>query len=426
MKIYVHNFFNELLFTTIAHNSINRVYKINNIDDVKKIGTVICEYNGESFEFIFNPELNNNEDGIHLIDYFSIHRNYYVYDNFKDLKPEVNDKRYDIKIIKRITELTSDKKDWVFLYLRTEKILAKTDVPHLEIIVSLEEILQELKNYKIISDNVFLNDEVESRYPNFFHAFTNTIYNWNDLIGVRWFYEFKNLFQNLNKPYDIGFSVRRLKKNRIEILKLLKQQNNEKIFLSFTDCTVGQKIEQQLEIFDEHLPEFLDMDLRYNSKIGENDFENIKYINDFKPIGLDLFFRVLPKSKVQILDESWASNEITYTHQYLSEKTIGYLLSGIPFISTHTYPLEILEKVLKLNRHPFYNETKECYGNPKKFSNFVKTFLENFDKNHLMCLEWSKRANDVFIETLTTKNDLLDLVQTNFKKNNVHNSNRLI
>jgi len=424
MKIYVHNFFNELLFITLAHNSTNRVY---NIDTAKKIGTVLCEYNGNLFEFIFNPKLNDNTDGIHIIDYFSIHRNCYTYENFNHIKEISYDKMHDTKIIKRIVDLISDKKDWVFIYLRNEKVLAKSDIPNLETVVEVEELLQKLKNHIIISDNVFLNDEIHSeRYPNFFHAFTNTIHNWNDLIGIRWFYEFKDLFKNLNKPYDIGFSVRRLKQNRIEILKLLKKQNNKKIFLSFTDVTVNQTKEQQIKIFNEHFSEFLDIGLDYNTKSGENDFENTTHINDLKPIGLDLFFRILPKSKMQILDESWAHSPVTYVHQYISEKTIGYILAEIPFISTQIYPLDILEKVLGLDRHPFYNEIKECYGDSKKFCIFVRNFLEDFDKNYLICLEWSKKANETFMNMLLSKNDLLDLIQTNFKKNNTYKSTKLI
>ncbi len=429
MKIYVHNFFNELLFTTLAHNSINRIYDID-IDTSegieRKIGKVLCEYNKELFEFIFNPELNDNEDGIHIIDYFSIHRNYYMYKNFCDLKPERSDIRHDIKIIERIVELISNKKDWVFIYFRTEKILGKMDTPDLEIITTIEELLGKLENHKIISDNVFLNNQVEALYPNFFHTFTNTIHNWNDLIGIRWFYEYKELFKNINKTHDIGFSVRRLKHNRIEILKLLKEQNNEKIFLSFTDVLLSQTIEYQIKIFNNHLSEFLNMGLNYNKRMGKTDFENTNHINDIKPIGLDLFFNILPKSKMQILDESWAHSSVPYVHQYISEKTIGYILAEIPFISTHIYPLDILEKVLKIDRHPFYKEINECYGNPKRFCNFVKNFLEDFDKNYSLCLDWSKKANDVFMNQLLSKNDLLDLIQTNFKKNSVYITNKLI
>ena len=424
MKIYVHNFFNELLFITLAHNSTNRIY---NIDDIKKIGIVSCEYNGELFEFIFNPKITDDVDGIHIIDYFSIHRNCHAYPNFSHITEISHDKMHDIKIIKRIVDLISDKKDWVFIYLRNEKVIGKSDTPNLEIIVEVEELLQKLKNHTIISDNVFLNDEIHSqRYPNFFHAFTNTIYNWNDLIGIRWFYEFKDLFKNLNKPYDIGFSVRRLKQNRIEILKLLQQQNNKKIFLSFTDVIVSQNRELQIKIFNQHFSEFLDMGLDSNTKVGKTDFENTKHISDLKPIGLDLFFKILPKSKMQILDESWAHTPVTYIHQYISEKTIGYILAEIPFISTHIYPLDILEKVLGLDRHPFYNEIKECYGDSKKFCNFVRNFLEDFDKNYPLCLEWSKKANETFISVLLSKNDLLDLIQTNFKKNNIYTPTKLI
>ena len=418
MKVYVHNFFTEQFFLTLAHNSINRVY---NINKKEKIGNVVCDYKGTSFEFIFNPELNDNSDGIHLIDFFSILKNHVVYNNFKDLEFEFSGKKQDIEIIKRIIELISDKKDWIFLYLRTEKILSKTDIPNLEMNTAVDELLYQLKNHKIITDNVFLNNQIESQYPNFFHAFTNSVYNWNDLIGIRWFYEFKNLFENLNKPYDIGFSIRRIKGNRKEILKLLKEQNNKKIFLSFTDYFVEDE-----DFFNRHVSNFLNMGLSYNSKKGNNDFENIENINNLNPTGLDLFFRILSKSKVQILDESWAWFPITYTHQYISEKTIGYILAGIPFISTHTYPLDILEKELGLDRHPFYNQTKDSYNDSKKFCDFVKSFLENFNENYLLCLEWSKKANETLLERILSKNDLLDLFNSNFKKNLISISKTLI
>lgn len=411
MKIYVHNFFNELLFLTLAHNSTNRVY---NIDYDKQIGNIICDYKNHQFEFIFNPEINDNTDGVHLIDYFSIHLNHYRYKHFAEFKPVANDKTYEINIIKRITELLSDKKDWLFLYLRTEKILANSDVPYIEGTTEVDALLQKLNNHKIITDNVFLNDVIELRYPNFYHTFTNTIYNWNHLIGIRWYYEFKDLFKNLNKPYDIGFSMRRIKKNRKNILKLLKEQNNEKIFLSFTDYMIYDK-----DYFNESVDNLLKTGLLYNSKKGNNDFENIENISNLKPIGLDLFFRILPKSKMQILDESWANVSATFTHQYISEKTIGYILAGIPFISTNVYPLDILEKVLDIERHPFYLQTKECYSNHIKFSNFVKTFLEDFDKNYALCLEWSEIANKKMIDRILSKNDLLDLFISGFDKNHI-------
>ena len=434
MKVYVHNFFTEELFIILAHNSTNRVYNVyKSHNKNQKIGSVFCDYKGTSFDFVFNPELNDNTDGIHLIDFFSIVKNHYIYKDFNNLEFKFSDdgKNPDYnnynKIINRIIELIHKKKDWIVIYFRTEKILSKVDVPKLELNTEVfekfllntsgsDEFLYKLKNHKIVSDNVFLNDITESHYPNFFYTFTNSFYNWNDLLQIRWYYEFKDLFQNLNKPYNIGFSIRKIRKNRKKILELLKKQNNEKIFLSFTDY-------YEKNIVDKNVDTFLNDGINYNSTKGKNDFENIENIKNIT-IGLDLFFRILSKSKVQILDETWASLPVTYTHQYLSEKTLGYVLAEIPFISTHTYPLDILEKVLGLDKHPFYNETKNSECNPETFCNFVKLFLENFNENYLLCLEWSKQANEKLLQTILSKNDLLDLLNSNFKKNTISIPNK--
>lgn len=120
MKIYVHNYFNTPFFITLAHNSTNRIF---NLDETGKIGKVSCEYKGVGFEFVFDPNLNDNTDGYHLIDFFSILRNHTDYDNFKDIKLEQEGNDADIQIIERIIELLDGKKNWMFFYLRTEKIL---------------------------------------------------------------------------------------------------------------------------------------------------------------------------------------------------------------------------------------------------------------------------------------------------------------
>ena len=69
-----------------------------------------------------------------------------------------------------------------------------------------------------------------------------------------------------------------------------------------------------------------------------------------------MFFRVLPKAKMQILCESWSWDKREFSSPYLSEKTFAFILAGIPFISTHEYPLQILQKILDLPPHPFYEE----------------------------------------------------------------------
>ncbi len=102
MKIYVHNYFNTPFFITLAHNSTNRIF---NLDETGKIGKVSCEYKGVGFEFVFDPNLNDNTDGYHLIDFFSILRNYTDYDNFNDIKLEDNIIDFYLYLNKKIVNL---------------------------------------------------------------------------------------------------------------------------------------------------------------------------------------------------------------------------------------------------------------------------------------------------------------------------------
>ena len=91
-------------------------------------------------------------------------------------------------------------------------------------------------------------------------------------------------------------------------------------------------------------------------------------------------------AKMQLLDESWAWYSNNFKSQYLSEKTIGYVLANIPFISTHTYPLDILQSMLNLDKHPFYNQIQEVQGDTDKLAEFIKDFVKDFDKNYTICI----------------------------------------
>lgn len=272
MKIYVHNYFSTPFFITLAHNSTNRVF---DLDENGKVGNVTCKYKRFEFEFVFNPILNDNSDGYHLIDFFSILRNHSDYDNFKDIDLDQEGNNPDIQIIKRIIKLLFNKKNWIFFYLRTEKILSKIDIPdlkyttditkysYLQKMVIVDDLLNQLNNHIIISDNVFLNEVVESKYSNYYHTFTNSIYN--------------------------------------------------------------------------------------------------------------------------------------------------LLLAGIPFISTHNYPLDIIQKVLKVDNHPFYEESKKFAVNPKGFTEFVDNFLQNFEENFELCLGWSLSTKKILLDYINLNNDLLQL-----------------
>lgn len=398
MKIYVHNFFSNILFNKLAHNTTNHIFDI-----VNDIGSIFCYYNDIKIEFIFNPKLSDEVDGYHLLDFFTLLLHKSDYNDFKDIVINKKEEE-DVPFLIRISELLKNRNGWVLLFLRTEKILSKTDVPDIKIASDLDKLLSNLDKHFIVSDNTFLNDDIAQLYPNHFYAFSNSIYQWNELLGIRWFYEFYDIFKKINKDYDLGYSVKRQKKYRKELLTYLSNQTNSKIYLSFSDL-----IENNLDTNYEYL---LNLGINFNSKKGNDSFSDIRGIPNIQSISLDLFFRILPKSKMQILDESWAWLNREYTHQYISEKTIGYILAGIPFISTHTYPLDILNKILKIEPHPFYDEFKRCNSNPKLFSEFVYNFMNNFDYNYKVCEDWSEYVRNEFIKKLNMENSLIDILST--------------
>jgi hypothetical protein len=408
MKIYVHHWFTDELFIKLAHNTTNRVYELTDFN-FQKIGKVNCEYNDLKIEFVFNPELNDNDDGYHLIDFFTSLRKRHFYDYYNDI--DVSDGIEDTPFIKRFTELLKDRKGWIIMLLRTEKIIDTLDTNDYYI-VKLEEELIKLNQHIIVSDNFFINDKIQSTYPNIYFTLTNTLWQWNELINIRYWYEFSNIFSKLNFDYKLMYSIRRHKKYRIEILKHLSKLNNKDIFLQRADFFKNDSY----HVYDSELVELKNVNL--NSLEGLSDFQNLKLLDYQMGVEYEVFFRFLNLSKMQILDESWSWYKGDFTSQYLSEKSYGLLLANIPFISTHTYPLDIIQNVLKISPHPFYNSIKKIKGDSEKFSNFVSEFLINFDVNYELCKQWTNMCHIKLINKMENENSFLDLLETGFKKVN--------
>jgi hypothetical protein len=409
-RIYVHNIFSNTLVHKLTHNTIDR-----EIDSEK--GIVKCKYNNLELEFIFDINLNDNEDGLHLIDFYSIIfeiRNR-LSKNFNDLDFDKGD---DYPILKRLSELLENKKNWLIFLFRTEKIDTANEpaLDGVKLEIPLDEIIKKLSNHTFITDNIFLNDRVKNKFPNFHYAFSNSIFQWNEMIGIRWYYEYKDIFGKLNFNYDLGFSVRNYKEFRVRLLYNLSKQNNNKILLQRTDTCLNS----QYFWYKDYVTKD---NILLNSVIGKNDWENIQDISNIH-IGLDLFMRVFSKSKMQILDESWGWNGIDYNSQYFSEKTIGFILSKIPFITTHPYPVYLIQKILDVPEYPFLKEADLYKGNPEKISEFIKNFMLNFDDNYKLCKEWLDIVHDKFIEKLLNENSFLDLLSKNFEKETT--KNRLI
>ena len=129
---------------------------------------------------------------------------------------------------------------------------------------------------------------------------------------------------------------------------------------------------------------------------------------------------------MQILDESWARESFDFASQYLSEKTFGLILAGIPFISTHEYPLDILQKIFKLEPHPFYNEIKKSRIDRNYFITFIKEFLNNFEENYTLCKTWTDMYHTAFMDKINNENCLFDLIINDFKKDIIINNTNLI
>ena len=412
MKIYIHHYYTEDIFYKLAHNTTDKEFNI-----INELGSVKCKYKGTEIEFIFKIEMSDENDGYHLLDFNAI-----LSQNTKDIKFKnitkalyKKDTAIDNVInntIDNLYNLLEGKSNWIIIFFQGEKTLFKYEnwTPKKNyLLYDLENSFLKLKNHKIISEEVFIKDEIRLKYPNFYYTFSNSIWYWNMHAEIRWYYEFKRIYNKLNFDYDLCFSMRAHKYHRIRLLNELKKLNNNRIFLQRSDARKNSEmyIENQNKV----------MDIYLNSMEGENDFDNLHLIHKNR-LGLDLFYRVLNISKMQILDESWSWADSDFASHYLSEKTIGFILSGIPFIATHSYPLEVLNKILDIPPHPFYNESKKIKGDAVKMREFVKQFMENFDENYTLCKEWSDICHNVFMDKFYNENSLLDLMIDNFKSSN--------
>ena len=400
MKIYIHHFYQKSLFYKIAHNTEGRSYKIENGE-----GSVLCRYRDIDIEVIFKQEITFEEDGYHLLDYFTA---FFNETNDPKIGTIIHDKKYmegeTQQVLNTFLDLLRDcpaNQKWIITYFRTEKILQTKDINYFDEKWSeIESIIRKLKDHHIVTDNIFLNDAIESQYPNFYYSFTNIIFQWNQNWSVRWYYEFKQIYDKLNFDYDLMYSIKNHKINRVEIINELSKLKDSRILLQRSDALQNEDYLNNSGIIPH---------IKINSIIGNKDFDDISYIENHKGY-MDVFFRVLPKAKMQVLCESWSWSSKDFKSQYLSEKTIGLMLAGIPFISTHEYPLTIIEKVLQVPSHPFYESSKKCKANGKMFAKFVSEFLNNFQENYKLCKEWSDLVHHKLMHKIEEENSLLDMI----------------
>jgi hypothetical protein len=407
VKIYIHHFYKKSLFYKIAHNSVNRFYDIKNGE-----GTIKCEYKNVQFEIIFKQEISFENDGYHLLDYFTSF--FYGEEDPKigRIEPDTNymerESQQILKAFIKILKNCPPNQKWIITYFRTEKILQTKDTSIDDSNwMEIESLMDELKNHHFITDNIFLNENLKNQHPNFYYSLTNTVFQWNEIIAIRWYYEFKQIYDKLSFDYDLMYSIKNHKINRVKIINELSKLKKDRLYLQHSDSL-------QNPSYQKNAPEI--EHINKNSVVGETDFSDISWITNHQGY-MDVFFRVLPKAKMQILCESWSWSNREFTSQYLSEKTFGLLFAGIPFISTHEYPLQMIEKMLNVPSHPFYNESKKYKTDSKLFAKFVNNFLENFDENYILCKEWSELVHNELMNKIENENSLLNLIINGELKN---------
>jgi hypothetical protein len=135
--------------------------------------------------------------------------------------------------------------------------------------------------------------------------------------------------------------------------------------------------------------------------------------------------RILPMAKIHILSETWdwTSN---ITSGYLSEKTYGLILAGVPFLSIHTYPLKMLEKILDVQPHPFYKDAVKYRNNTRLFVDFINTFMQDFENNYKLCKKWTNMCNSKLMYLINNNNSFLDLLESNNLKLTNKNNNKKV
>ena len=402
MKIYIHHLYNKALDYKFTHN----------LDQVNREGNIVSgRYSGTDFEFVFDPELNDNPDGYHLLDWYSCEQERRNHE-FRDPKVGGNS-NVTLSFLKYCNSVLQGKDNWIITLFRGEKILVTGESFKNHELELIEQELNLLSNHFIMSDNYFIDLSLHQKHPNVFYPLSNIIFQWNQSWAIRWYVEVGAIHKRLNFDWDLIYSIKNHKISRVKNMLALQKLNLDRVLLQRSDAL-------QNERYLEYSP--LLSSIQLNSIHEGSDFDKLDYIKGHDGY-LDAFFRVLLKAKIILLDESWHGGGIHYRSQYLSEKTLGVVLGGIPFIPVHTYPLEILYGILNVDKHPFHDQILSCQSSPEKLADFIKDFMKDFSLNSNTCQAWVKEAQFKMLSEVRVKNSMLDIILTYFRKTKISGRN---
>jgi hypothetical protein len=418
-KVYVHHRYSNSLFKRIAHNTTDRVFQVKE----GKEGVVYCSYQNKPYEFHFTFDIIDYQDGINYINVGQIKDEFYnntirgntnFYDKIESLHNE--DSKWVLGIyphLEKIYELIKDYKNWYVDSILGEKIVWFDFVDEYNVDV-LKKCVSKLKYHIILTDNIPVSGANLPSHLTF--LLTNTLFFWNNRTDILLYYEYgKNIHKKINFEYLFNYNIRVHRKRRKNIGELL---NKEYTFVSQT------KWMDEINLVEGNNTHYEPIEGAHLNELSDNvDFFNPvdSYLNPDQ-VSLDLYFRLLPKGRIQIVNETFNSvklySNLKYTH--LSEKTYGLILANIPFIPTSFYVLDAIYSILpNCPSYPFEDEIKKYQETPESFVEFIDIFYKN-QKEYIPMLEnWTKTIHKILITQLEETNSFIDFIsknQENIKK----------
>lgn len=236
----------------------------------------------------------------------------------------------------------------------------------------------------------YVSDDIRNKF-----LLSQTLFAWNEYADIRIWKEYENVHHKINHNYKLGLFFSRINDYRSSLVNKLK--DNTDIFIN------------QFSLFNDSKK--IDGVTQHNIRKGINDFDNIKLLTD-SSFPLDFFFRVLPNTKAVLNIETL---ETKSNYNFLTEKTYGLILGGIPFIPIHTFILDMIQSIGFNTLHPFDTEIREFDNSIKKTSEFIKTYLEDEPNNYYKLVIWVNQLKAYMLSRLYSENSLLDNLRF-FKK----------
>ena len=218
---------------------------------------------------------------------------------------------------------------------------------------------------------------------------SQTLFGWNKFGDIRMWNEYGNIHHKLSHNYKLGLFFGRVTKYRTSLVRELSKLNE--VFINqFNDISSNNlKVEGVTQ---------------FNKISIDNDFDNLSLLTE-RPFPIDFFFRTLPNTKAVISIETIDIDNNPYN--FLTEKTYGLILGGIPFIPSQSFILDMLSHI-GFEPHPFEKEIYKFKNNPTTISKFIELYLKNEESNYIILNNWVRTAKEYIMNKLYSENSLLD------------------